>query len=296
MKKHNEKLPELDSWLKTTSFGEDSKLVLDYFADQIDNEIQNHLISELMARYADISQQLAQKNSQLQHYSGRLEEMVQKKVMEISASQMSTIRALVKAAEARDDDTGTHIERTSMFCKIIAERLYENKKYPDVIDAAYAENISKASPLHDVGKIGIRDAILLKPGRLTPEEFEIMKTHVTIGQKTLLSAAKTYPRNVFLKIGIEIADCHHEKWDGSGYMSGLSGKNIPISARIMAVSDVYDALRSKRVYKEPFSHEKTCGIILEGRGSHFDPALVDIFEEHHSVFEEIYDRLSAKKD
>ena len=296
MNKYDIILPELDSWQAVSSFDEYFKLAVNYFADHTDSEIQNKLISELMVRYADLSKQMTEKNKQLKHYSERLEEMVKKKVAEISASQLSTIRALVKAAEARDDDTGKHIERTSLFCKVIAEKLNKKGKYPVIIDKLYAENISKASPLHDVGKIGIKDAILLKPGRLTPDEFEIMKTHVEIGQRTLSSAAKPYPANIFLEIGVEIAYCHHEKWDGSGYMNGLSGEDIPISARIMAVSDVYDALRSRRIYKEPFSHEKTREIMLKGRGSHFDPVLVDIFEGQHSLFEEIYDRLSAQTE
>jgi len=271
------------------------KLILgfDYFADQVDNEIQNQLVSELMARYAELSKQLDEKNEQLRIYSEHLEELVQEKVEEISASQIATIHALVKAAESRDDDTGTHIERTSMFCKLIAEKLLEAGRYTDIIDEAYCDTISKASPLHDIGKVGIQDSILLKPGRLTPEEFEIMKTHVNIGYEMLASTREMYPGNKFLKIGIEIAKYHHEKWDGSGYMQELAGEDIPLSARIMALSDVYDALRSRRVYKEPFTHEKTYDIIIEGRGKHFDPALIDIFTEHHKSFEEIYDRLAG---
>jgi len=274
-------------------YGNELKLKLDYFADQTDNEIQNRLISELMARYADVSKQLEDKNRLLNEYNEHLEELVQEKIKEISASQIATIHALVKAAESRDDDTGTHIERTSLFCKLIADKLHEAGQFPEIIDESYAENISKASPLHDIGKVGIKDAILLKPDRLTPDEFEIMKTHVNIGHDTLASAQKTYPGNVFLKIGIEIAKYHHEKWDGSGYMNGLAGEDIPLAARIMALADVYDALRSRRVYKEPFPHEKARTIIIEGRGSHFDPVLIDIFTGNHLQFEEIFDRLSA---
>ena len=277
----------------TSSSDDKLKLMLDYFADQTDNEIQNHLISEFMARYADVSKQLTDKNEQLRMYSENLEDLVEEKVKEISASQIATIHALVKAAESRDDDTGKHIERTSLFCELIAKKLYEARLYPDIIDEKYAEHIAKASPLHDIGKIGIKDAVLLKPGRLTPEEFEVMKTHVNIGYETLASAQAAYPGNVFLKIGIEIAKYHQEKWDGSGYMRGLAGEDIPLSARIMALSDVYDALRSRRVYKEPFSHEKAYSIIMEGRGNHFDPVLVDLFNVHHPLFEQIFDRLSA---
>ncbi|MDR0468742.1 MAG: HD domain-containing protein [Peptococcaceae bacterium] len=286
-------LAGLDFDIITSLSGDAMRLGFDYFADQVDNEIQNHLISELMVRYTDVSRQIEEKNERLRGYSERLEDLVQEKVNEISASQVATIHALVKAAESRDDDTGTHIERTSSFCRLIAEKLYEDEYKPNTIDEVYAENIAKASPLHDIGKVGIMDAILLKPSRLTPDEFEVMKTHVDIGHDTLVSVQTMYPGNVFLKYGIEIAKYHHEKWDGSGYMRGLAGEEIPLSARIMALSDVYDALRSKRIYKDAYSHDKTCTIITEGRGSHFDPVLVDIFLDNHSYFDEIYHRLSS---
>jgi putative two-component system response regulator len=262
------------------------KMLFDYYADQTDNKIQTELVSELMIRYADVSKQL-------EIYNKHLEEMVQEKVKEISASQMATIHALVKSAESRDDDTGAHVERTSNFCRIIADKLYEEGIYPKIVDEAYSENITKASPLHDIGKVGIKDAILLKPGKLTDEEFTMMKTHVLIGYETLASVGELYPENKFIKTGIEIARYHHEKWDGSGYSSGLSGENIPLSARIMAISDVYDALRSRRVYKEPFTHERATDIITEGRETHFDPVLVDIFLQNNQLFSNVYTHLSA---
>jgi len=269
------------------------KIFLDCFADKVDNDIQNHLVSELMTRYTDVSKQLEEKNIILNEYNTRLEELVQEKIKEISASQIATIHALVKSAETRDDDTGAHIERTASYCRFIAEKLREKGMYTDIVNERYAENMERASPLHDIGKVGIRDAILLKPGRHTDEEFEIMKTHVTIGYETLASVEGLYHENEFLKLGIEISRYHHEKWDGSGYMEGLSGKDIPLSARIMAVSDVYDALRSKRVYKEAFSHEKSVGIMIDGRGKHFDPDLIDIFLENDMIFCDIYDKLSS---
>jgi len=147
-----------------------------------------------------------------------------------------------------------------------------------------------ASPLHDIGKVGIPDHILLKPGKLTPEEFAVMKTHVIIGYETLASVNASYPGNGYLQMGMDIARFHHEKWDGSGYMDGLKGEDIPLSARILALCDVYDALRSRRVYKEPFSHEKSREIILNGKGRHFDPVLVEAFNEHHTAFGEIFNQ------
>ena len=271
------------------------KVNLDFFADQVDSRIQNALVTELMARYADVSKQLEEKSRMLEKYNHQLEDLVDEKVKEITASQVATIHALVKSAESRDDDTGAHIERTASYCRLIAEKLLEAGLYRDIVDEAFVENIEMASPLHDIGKVGIQDAILLKPGRLTSEEFEIMKTHVTIGYETLASVEALYPGNDFLNLGMEIARYHQEKWDGSGYMTGLAYEDIPLSARIMALSDVYDALRSKRVYKEAFSHEKSVGIIAEGRGIHFDPVLVDVFLEHSMLFKDIYDRLDNEQ-
>lgn len=228
----------------------------------------------------------------LQEYNDRLEELVQEQVKEISSSQMATIYALVRLAESRDEDTGNHIERTSGYCKLMAEKLREQGTYGNIVDGAFIENIEKASPLHDIGKVGIPDAILLKQGRLTNEEYELMKTHVYIGYETLAGVEKRYPVNGFLRFGMDIARYHHEKWDGSGYLKGLSGEEIPLPARIMAVADVYDALRSKRVYKEAYSHEEAMRVMTQGSGSHFDPVLVDIFLKNHLAFREIFDRLN----
>lgn len=270
------------------------KLQLERFADQIDHEIQNRLMTELMLKYSELSRNMETKNRLLAKAENKLykdnkvlEQMVNIKVKEISEAQIATIYALVKLAESRDDDTGTHIERTSKLCRLMAEQLSILPEYKEIITEDYIENIYKASPLHDIGKVGIPDSILLKPGKLTFEEFEIMKTHTTIGYKTLSEVKRKYKNNAFINTGMEIAKYHHEKWDGTGYPIGLSGNEIPVSARIMAIVDVYDALRSKRVYKEAFSHEKACEIINEGRGKHFDPVLVDVFLEHNERFRDL---------
>ena len=226
----------------------------------------------------------------LKRYSDHLEELVNEKAEEIRDSQLTTIYALVKLAESRDDDTGEHIQRTSEYCRILATQLKAKKLHTDQVDDAFIRNIVLASPLHDIGKVGIPDYILLKPGKLTPEEFEVMKTHVDIGYNTLSSVEKMYPGNMFLRTGMDIALYHHEKWNGGGYQAGLSGEAIPLSARIMALSDVYDALRSRRVYKEPFTHEKTMQLIRDGRGTHFDPILVDILVEFHDQFRDVFDQ------
>ena len=266
--------------------------LLDYFADQVDHKIQNSLISELTAKYIDVSKMQEQMNQQLKVHNERLEELVLEKARDITASQIAVIHALVKLSESRDDDTGAHIERTSGYCKLLAERIREADLYSVIADNQYSVEMEKASPLHDIGKVGIADAILLKPDRLTIHEFELMKIHVTNGYETLASVEKSYPGNKFLKLGMEISKYHHEKWDGSGYMYGLSGEDIPLSARIMALSDVYDALRSKRVYKEAYPHGKAIDIIAQGRGTHFDPALTDLFLSDHDSYREVYERMS----
>ena len=180
--------------------------------------------------------------------------------------------------------TGKHIERTRIYCRLIALCIRGDPRYREIVTDEFVENIYHAAPLHDIGKVGIPDRILLKPGKLSPEEFEIMKTHTTLGAGTLERVLEEYPGNALLKMGITLTRYHHEKWDGSGYPDGLAGEGIPLGGRIMALADVYDALRSHRPYKEAFSHEQSAAVILEGRGSHFDPAVVDAFEDCASEF------------
>ncbi len=187
------------------------------------------------------------------------------------------IFTLAKLAESRDPETGQHLERVQRYSRALAVQLAQNPRYRDVIDSGFLRNIFLTSPLHDIGKVGISDNILLKPGRLTDEEFNIMKRHTLIGAETLRDAVERNPHVGYLKMASEIALTHHEKWDGSGYPYGLKGTDIPLSGRIVALADVYDALTTKRVYKKAFSHEKTCQIILESSGSHFDPDIVQAF-------------------
>jgi len=222
-------------------------------------------------------------NRQNQH----LERLVKDKVAEISDSQLATIVALANLAESRDENTGAHIERTQALCRLLANALRADPRHAGGITDAFVESVYHAAPLHDVGKVGISDSILLKPGKLTEAEFEVMKTHATIGADTLQSARRKYPRNVLLNMGIAIARSHHEHWDGSGYPDGLAGEDIPLSARVMAVADVYDALRSKRPYKKPFTHAEAAKVIEDGAGTHFDPALVEAFKTVAARFDEV---------
>lgn len=192
----------------------------------------------------------------------------------------TSILALAKLSEARDEDTGDHLIRISNYAELLAKSLRENPKFSQEITNAFIVDLVKFSPMHDIGKVGIPDNILLKPGKLTKEEFEVMKTHTIYGADVLREAEQNINkrgRSLF-KVGIEIAQNHHEKYDGSGYPSGISGDKIPLSARIVAVVDVFDALMSKRPYKEPFSFEETMRIIEEGKGKHFDPDIVDAFK------------------
>ena len=197
------------------------------------------------------------------------------------------IFALAKLAESRDSDTGAHLERVQHYCRALCQRLATQEKFKDVVDVEYARLIFQTSPLHDIGKVGVPDAILLKPGRLTPQEFEIMKTHTTIAANTLEAALEKFPGVAFLKMAKEIAESHHEKVNGTGYPYGLKGDDIPLCGRIMAVADVYDALVSQRVYKAALSHGEALAIIEEGRGEHFDLDIVDAFLAISDRFHEI---------
>jgi len=216
---------------------------------------------------------------------------VNKRTAEIMAIQDVTINAMASLAETRDNETGNHIRRTQRYVKVLAEKIRFNPRYAHFLnDDKTIELLFKSAPLHDIGKVGIPDRILLKPGRFEPEEFEIMKTHTTLGRDAILQAEKDLGMEMpFLKYAKEIAYGHQEKWDGSGYPEGLSGDDIPISARLMAVADVYDALISRRVYKQPMPHEKAVGIIKEGKGTHFDPDMVDAFLELEQEFKKIAD-------
>jgi putative two-component system response regulator len=183
--------------------------------------------------------------------------------------------ALARLAESRDDDTGAHIERVQALCRLVGEALMGRN--PEV-DARLVDLVAHASPLHDIGKVGIPDAVLLKPGRLTPDEFRVIQAHTTLGARTLEAVHLVYPRNAFLRVGLDVARSHHERWDGGGYPEGRRGADIPIAARIVAVADVYDALRSRRPYKEPWSHERALATILSDAGRQFDPAVARAFE------------------
>jgi putative two-component system response regulator len=220
-----------------------------------------------------------------------LETEVAKRTKELAAIQDVTILAMASLAETRDNDTGNHIRRTQYYLELLANFLKNHDRFRFFLTDHTINMLFKSAPLHDIGKVGIPDRILLKPGRFEPHEFEIMKTHCKLGRDAIQHAEDQLGLEVeFLKFAMEIAYGHQEKWDGSGYPEGLAGDTIPISARLMAVADVYDALISRRVYKEGMPHAKAVGIIAEGRGTHFDPDIVDAFMALQEQFQEVAKR------
>ena len=200
------------------------------------------------------------------------------------------IFALAKLAESRDPETGAHLERVMNYCRVIAQQLPAIGHFTGEIDAEYVRLLYTTSPLHDIGKVGIPDSVLLKPGRLSDREFEIMKMHTTIGAETLDAALARFPKTKFLRMARDIAVAHHERWDGTGYPNKVAGDAIPLCARIVALADVYDALTSKRVYKEAFAHDIAKGIILKDSGTHFDARVVEAFVAAEQAFVAIRDQ------
>ncbi|MFC4158017.1 response regulator [Chitinimonas lacunae] len=229
---------------------------------------------------ARVETQLSLKNARqfLKDQNRYLEHLVSERTQQLAQMQDATILAMASLAETRDNETGNHIRRTQHYVATLARRLADHPRFRAALDSASIELLFKSAPLHDIGKVGVPDRILLKPGRLDPEEFEIMKLHTVYGRDAIESVERQLgASNDFLRFAREIAYSHQEKWDGSGYPEGLAGDAIPVSARLMAVADVYDALISKRVYKPAYSHEQAVEMMRAGRGSHFDPDVLDAF-------------------
>lgn len=223
--------------------------------------------------------------------------MLERKVIEglksVKDARTGAILGLAKLAEYRDNDTGRHLERIREYTKVLAEELAKIPSYAEYITSDYIEDLYHSSILHDIGKVGIQDSILLKPGKLTHEEYEIMKTHVILGGDALAAVDAHLQGQSFLTIGKEIAYYHHEKWDGSGYPNGLKNNAIPQSARMVALADVYDAITSKRCYKVAYSHQVAKEIIEGERGRAFDPDVVDAFLANDQTFQRIHEELHS---
>lgn len=244
---------------------------------------------------ARVKTQLAMKSHVdfLRDNNAFLQAEVEKRTRDVLAIQDVTILAMASLAETRDADTGNHIRRTQHYVRLLAQQLQQLPKFAAELTDETIELLYKSAPLHDIGKVGIPDRILLKPGKFEGNEFEIMKTHTTLGWNAITYAEKALGAAVaFLRLAKEIALYHQEKWDGSGYPHGLAGENIPLSARLMALADVYDALISRRIYKEGMPHQQARTIIVQGAGSHFDPDVVAAFEAVEQGFIDIAHRFA----
>ena len=248
-----------------------------------------------MIRLRNALEQSCALNVRIQTYNKELERLVDAKAAALEATQDITVFALAKLADSRDTDTGEHLDRMRYYTQILAKQLYLESPYAEEIDEAFLDELYRASPLHDIGKVGIPDSILLKPGRFTPDEFERMKMHTIVGAETLEQAARQFGSGHFLKMAAEIARFHHEQFDGTGYPSGLHGQQIPLSARIVALADVYDALTSERVYKSAISADEARDEIVDQRGRHFDPVIVDAFVACFEDFRKVRVMLEGRK-
>ncbi|UUO05642.1 response regulator [Blastopirellula sp. J2-11] len=249
-------------------------------------KIQVHL------RLQDAIYRAESAEDKLQKYSHELERIVDSRAQAIEATQDIAVFALAKLADSRDVETGEHLVRMRAYSQILAEQLHCNSEYSDEIDEAFLSDLYRSSPLHDIGKVGISDAILLKPGRLTPDEYEVMKGHAEIGAQTLDEVARSSSKGDFFRMAAQVARHHHERWDGAGYPEGLKGRDIPLCARIVAVADVFDALTSKRVYKEAFEVQNAYEMIVSESGKHFDPTVVQAFVACFDKFSMIARRTS----
>ncbi|ADH85435.1 HD domain-containing phosphohydrolase [Desulfurivibrio alkaliphilus] len=262
----------------------------DYLAKPFNSVLLRARVNASLVKKRLYDQELHYKQ-EIEQHNQLLEQRVRQQVQEISRAQLAAIFSLSKLAESRDPETGEHLERFREYSRVLARHLQTMPRFCKLIDESFIDNLYAACPLHDIGKVGIPDAILLKPGRLTAEEFAIMQEHATIGAETLLAVDRQYPGSDLIRFGIEIAEGHHERWDGSGYPRGLAGEEIPLVARIVSLADVYDALRSRRVYKEGMDHATARKIIVESAGSHFDPVIVEAFLACEDDFQKIWRRI-----
>ena len=269
---------------------------VDYITKPISPPIVNARVRTHLALKA-AADFLQDRNVYLEQEVERRTEEARRRTEELRISQEVTMVALASLAETRDNETGNHILRTQHYVLALARHLRGHARFSAALSEEIVDRLFKAAPLHDIGKVGIPDRILLKPGRLDAAEFEIMKTHTTLGRDAIENALKRVGVHIpLLEIAKEIALSHQEKWDGSGYPQGLAGEAIPLSARLMAVADVYDALISRRVYKAPMSHEQAAAIIVAGAGQHFDPDISDAFVALQAQFQMISSRFDDQDE
>jgi putative two-component system response regulator len=252
----------------------------------------------LLLKRIEVHMLVEDQKHELEDYNENLQEKVDEKTKTVLDLQNAILRTVAELVECRDDTTGGHIERTQSYLRILIDSLLEDGLYKDEV-MGWSKDfdiILQSSQLHDVGKIAIKDSILQKPAKLTPEEFDEMKTHTTFGIKVIERIQENTSDAAFLKYAKVFASTHHEKWDGSGYPRGLKGAEIPLQGRLMAIADVYDALISERPYKKAFSHEEAVEIIRDGSGAHFDPNLVKVFLKHEQDFKAVAMNLGGRKE
>ena len=285
-------MPDMDGYETLSRIKKDNKLdnipvILISELDNINDDFRGFELGAVDVVSKHIPQLIINRvklHLEITEYKNDLEEKVREKTELIEHLQDVMMLAIAELVECRDENTGGHIKRTANYMKILLDEIVKSGLYSDILTSDYVRDIIRSEPLHDVGKIGINDATLLKAGRLDDAEFEYMKNHAELGGQTIQRMINETNVESFLYIAKDMAHYHHEKWDGSGYPRGLKGGEIPISARIMAIVDVYDALTTKRPYKEALSHEKALEIILEGKGKSFDPKIIEIFEKIHHKF------------
>lgn len=283
--KQDERLKGLPIIFISGFFGSEEKVAA-FRAGGVDYISKPFAAEEVLAR-VNTHLRLQRIQGELLSQNHRLEERISEQVKAVTASQLATISALAKLAETRDDNTGRHIERVQLFSRRLAQRMREMSLYASELTPSFVDTLSETASLHDIGKVGTPDAILLKPGKLTTAQFSEMKKHCTLGANTLSAVLERHPANQFLRMGIDVARSHHERWDGTGYPDGLAGVRIPLSARIVALADFYDALTSRRCYRSAFSHDETTEMIHQGDGAHFDPDVVSAFRSQEAEFRAI---------
>jgi putative two-component system response regulator len=249
----------------------DDYVVKPFNHDEMLSKVRVHL------RLAETRRQLAAAKDELEIYAHDLERLVVQRTQQWARTQDMTVFALAQLTDSRDPETGGHISRIRYYSQTLAEQLQQSGPYQAAIDERFLKDLYRGSPLHDIGKVAVSDAILRKPGKLTPEEFDAIKLHVRVGGQTLETARNYVGRGTFMDMAADIARYHHERYDGSGYAAGLRGQEIPLAARIVALADVYDALTSPRIYKPAYEPEYAREIIVKESGAHFDPAIVEAF-------------------
>jgi putative two-component system response regulator len=290
-----------ESELEGLSLGAVDYISKPFMPPLLKKRVELHLtVEEQKRRLEDQARVLKEHQTELRKFNEDLQNMVEEKTGKVVALQRAILKTVADLVESRDDITGGHVERTQHGLGVLIEGLEDLGLYREQMQGWDKDLMLQSSQLHDVGKIAIADSILNKPGRLTPEEFEEMKKHAELGVKIIERIESETPDSEFLKYAKVFAGTHQEKWDGSGYPMGLAGEDIPLQGRLMAIADVYDALVSDRPYKNAFSHEEAVQIILSGKGTHFDPVLVDVFEQVADQFAchgaEVSERCGSKPD